>query len=188
MPSPDITRRWSRHPVDLPVRVVAVSRLPNLAVPGRATEISEGGMALYAGVPLQKGDLMEVEFQTPVATRVEAIVRDRIGFCYGLEFLVPLSAPTAPGRAKAGVYSKPSGVSTKARPAAKPAVRAKPVPTGSSSGKKLLNTDARELLATFLRRHDDFLQRKHKEVTRLQKEMDALRLATGLLAGRAELR
>ena len=116
MPSPDITRRWSRHPVDLSVRVVAVSRLPNLAVPGRATEISEGGMALYAGVPLQKGDLMEVEFQTPVATRVEAIVRDRIGFCYGLEFLVPLSAPTASGRAKAAAYSKPAGAPSKTRP------------------------------------------------------------------------
>jgi hypothetical protein len=51
--------------------------------------MSEGGMTLYAGVPLKPGDLMEIEFQTSGA-RVAAIVRNRTGFCFGLEFLTPL--------------------------------------------------------------------------------------------------
>jgi len=51
--------------------------------------MSEGGMTLYAGVPLKPGDLMDLEFQTSGA-RVAAIVRNRTGFCFGLEFLTPL--------------------------------------------------------------------------------------------------
>jgi hypothetical protein len=51
--------------------------------------MSEGGMTLYAGVPLKPGDLMDIEFQTSGA-RVAAIVRNRTGFCFGLEFLTPL--------------------------------------------------------------------------------------------------
>ena len=46
-------------------------------------------MTLYAGVPLKPGDLMDLEFQTSGA-RVAAIVRNRTGFCFGLEFLTPL--------------------------------------------------------------------------------------------------
>jgi hypothetical protein len=54
--------------------------------------MSEGGMTLYAGVPLKPGDLMDLEFQMPGGTRVAAIVRNRTGFCFGLEFLTPLGA------------------------------------------------------------------------------------------------
>lgn len=50
-------------------------------------------MTLYAGVPLKLGDMMDLEFQTPGA-RVAAIVRSRTGFCFGLEFLTPLSGET----------------------------------------------------------------------------------------------
>jgi hypothetical protein len=35
---------------------------------------------------------MELEFQTPGGARITAIVRNRTGFCFGLEFLTPLSA------------------------------------------------------------------------------------------------
>jgi len=44
-------------------------------------------MELYAGVNLQHGELMEVEFRTTGRTiRVAGIVRNRSGFCFGLEF------------------------------------------------------------------------------------------------------
>ena len=46
-------------------------------------------MTLYVGVPLKPGDLMDLEFQTSGA-RVAAVVRNRTGFCFGLEFLTPL--------------------------------------------------------------------------------------------------
>jgi len=83
------TRRWSRQPVDLPVRVVTPK--DGTIVAGRGTELSEGGMVLYAGILLNPGDLLEIEFDMPFHSRVPAIVRSRNGFCFGLEFLVPLA-------------------------------------------------------------------------------------------------
>lgn len=97
MSSPVNTRRWLRHPVELPVLVVPRGGDSKLAIQGRGIEISEGGMTLYAGLPLNPGDYMDLEFQTPGRTRVSAIVRNRTGYCFGLEFLTPLTteAPKA---------------------------------------------------------------------------------------------
>ncbi|HYA24551.1 MAG TPA: PilZ domain-containing protein [Terriglobales bacterium] len=80
------TRRWPRYHASLPVLIASrsESRKP---VPGLACEISQGGMALYGGVDLQPGDLMEVEFQTSGKLRMAGVVRNRSGFCFGLEFL-----------------------------------------------------------------------------------------------------
>jgi hypothetical protein len=86
------TRRWNRLPVDLTVRVVTSKGLAETVVPGRGTEMSEGGMLLYAGILLNPGDLLEIEFDTPVHSRVPAIVRSRNGYCFGLEFITPLPA------------------------------------------------------------------------------------------------
>jgi len=91
MPLPQKARRWNRLPVDLPVRVVSYKGLSNTVVAGRGTELSEGGMVLYAGIMLDPGDLLEVEFDTPAPSRLPAIVRSRNGFCFGLEFITPLS-------------------------------------------------------------------------------------------------
>jgi len=63
-----------------------------LTVQGRGIEMSEGGMTLYAGVPLKPGDLMDLEFLMPGGARIAAIVRNRTGFCFGLEFLTPLGS------------------------------------------------------------------------------------------------
>ncbi len=59
-------------------------------VTGRGTELSEGGMELYAGIWLKPGDLLEVEFEIPGRVRMMAVVRDRSGYCFGLEFIAPL--------------------------------------------------------------------------------------------------
>lgn len=90
MQDPKKTRRWERLPVDLPVRVVTSKGFSTTVVEGRGTEMSEGGMTLYAGILLNPGDLLEVEFDTPVHSRVPAIVRSKSGFCFGLEFITPL--------------------------------------------------------------------------------------------------
>ncbi|HXY49224.1 MAG TPA: PilZ domain-containing protein [Terriglobales bacterium] len=107
MASPAHLRRWPRHPVDLPVRVTS-SKGTKITVPGRGTEMSEGGMALYAGIALEPGDLMEVEFLTPHHARMSGVVRSRNGFCIGLEFLTPLTIesekPVAGARAARGKY------------------------------------------------------------------------------------
>ena len=92
MPSSPVTRRWDRLPVDLPVRVVTSKGFSTTVVAGRGTEMSEGGMVLYAGIMLNPGDLLELEFDTPIHSRIPAIVRSRNGFCFGLEFIAPLPA------------------------------------------------------------------------------------------------
>jgi PilZ domain len=85
-----VTRRWERLPVDLPVKVFTSKGFSTTVVEGRGTEISQGGMVLYAGILLNPGDLLEVEFGMPTASRLTAIVRSRNGFCFGLEFITPL--------------------------------------------------------------------------------------------------
>src|SRR5580658_3652561 len=80
------TRRWPRYHVHLPVVVAASTGAANIVVPGLVSELSRTGMELYGGVNLQPGDLMEVEFQTMGRIRIAGVVRNRSGFCFGLEF------------------------------------------------------------------------------------------------------
>jgi hypothetical protein len=92
-------RRWMRHEVDLPVRVF--TRGISQAVPGRGTELSAGGMALYAGIELKTSQTLEVEFVAAAHARVAGVVRSREGYRFGLEFSTPLpvggdSRPEAP--------------------------------------------------------------------------------------------
>ncbi len=89
MPAFANTRRWVRHEVDLPIRVFA-SGLAQ-AVPGRGTELSAGGMALYAGVEVKTSETLEVEFVAASRARIEGVIRYRQGYCFGLEFIRPLS-------------------------------------------------------------------------------------------------
>jgi len=108
------TRRWPRYPANLPVLISCKSDLSRLAVPGLASEISQSGMALYGGVPLEPGDVMEVEFRTPSKCRVAGIVRNRSGYCFGLEFLSPMSS----GDAIASLLRPGSGAGKDALPLA----------------------------------------------------------------------
>lgn len=131
-PSPLNTRRWPRKQVDLQVHVVLRDGESNVFVPGRLTEISKGGLALYAGINLQPGDPLEVELPAPYA-RVKGTIRSRDGYCFGVEFEGALSAP------------------------ARPASRA---------------------LRIFQERHEAYLRQNEEEITRLQKEVAALRRAS----------
>jgi PilZ domain len=84
------TRRWTRLPIDMPVKVVTSKGFSSTVVEGRGTELSQGGMELYAGIMVNPGDMLEIEFDVPVHSRMTAIVRSRNGFCFGLEFVTPL--------------------------------------------------------------------------------------------------
>src|SRR5690349_7547314 len=94
--SPANTRRCPRHQVNLPVRIAPGNDGAHIAAPGLATEISQSGMALYGGIELQPGDLMEIEFQISNHLRVAGVVRNRIGYCFGLEFLAPWARSLRP--------------------------------------------------------------------------------------------
>jgi hypothetical protein len=84
------TRRWVRHKIDAPIRVIVNRSLRTSVVPGRGNELSEGGMALTAGVELNPGDEAAIEFTPPYSglpIRIRGIIRNRAGYRYGVEFL-----------------------------------------------------------------------------------------------------
>jgi len=89
------TRRWVRHRVDVPIRVIVRTFDKTKIIDGRGTSLSEGGMALFAGAELKPGDLVAVEF-TPAYSappiRVDATVCNRTGYNYGVEFLTASAA------------------------------------------------------------------------------------------------
>ncbi len=89
------TRLWPRYHVRLPVLICAEGDSSKVAVPGLACEISQRGMALYGGIDLLPGDLMEVRFQNSAKLSVSGIIRNRSGFCFGLEFLETMASPVA---------------------------------------------------------------------------------------------
>src|SRR5678816_1261594 len=80
------TRRWPRHTVEMPLRIVTAGDVSQTVVPGSAIEISRRGMALYAGVRLEPGGRLEVEFPTASSMRIAGVVKNREGYCYGVEF------------------------------------------------------------------------------------------------------
>jgi hypothetical protein len=150
------TRRWQRYPVDLPVRILPCSRLPATAITGRDTELSQGGMALYTGADMEPDDLMEVEFLSPHPFKVMATVRNRSGHHFGLEFLARLSRQA-------------SGL-PKNRPPALPRPPAKIAGNESTTDSPLV----KKVTAA--------IDRKSLEITRVQREIDALLIAARLLA------
>ena len=84
------TRRWVRHKIDVPIRVIVKRSLKISVVPGRGNELSEGGMALTAGVELNPGDEAAIEFTPPYAglpIRIRGVIRNRQGYRYGVEFV-----------------------------------------------------------------------------------------------------
>ena len=163
--APPNTRRWPRHPVKLPVRIITANDISEITVPGLTTEISQGGMALYGGVPLQPGDLMQVEFETSNRLRVAASIRDRNGYCFGLEFLGLLETERAEGARPdfaemADSEAESRAIGFEVRPAATP-VR--------------LPLQEDEMLALFLERHEAYLHERESEIKRLRYEIQEIR-------------
>jgi PilZ domain-containing protein len=152
------TRRWQRYPEELRVRIFPCSRLPAIAVTGRGTGLSQGGMALYTGLDMEPDDLVEVEFPTPRPVKVMAAVRNRNGHYFGLEFL-------------ARSHGQPINSDLpKNRPPAFP----KP-PVKIAGNVKM--TDPALVKKVFAA-----LDRKLLEITRVQREIEALIIAAPLLA------
>jgi len=80
------TRRFLRYHTHTPV-FIAVPGCTNTVVPGLVSKLSRSGMEIYAGVNLQPGETMEVEFRTSAGTiHMSGVVRNRSGYCFGLEF------------------------------------------------------------------------------------------------------
>src|SRR5246127_5236026 len=83
-------RRWRRHHLDVPIRVIVHRAEKTSVFVGRGNELSEGGLALTAGVELKIGDAAEIEFTPPYSggpIRIRGVVRNRAGYRYGMEFM-----------------------------------------------------------------------------------------------------
>jgi len=167
MVSPN-TRRWPRHQVKLPVRIITPNDVSEIVVPGLTTEISRGGMALYGGVPLQPGDLMEVEFQTLNRLRVAASVRDRNGYCFGLEFLGLLPSEDAQnGETDFAGMADDAGGLAEVQPLEVEANFNPPAAPAACSED--------EAMALFLKRHEAYLHQKEMEIKRWRYEIQEIR-------------
>jgi hypothetical protein len=84
------TRRFRRYKLDVPVRLVVRTEDKVRIIDGRGNELNEGGLAVQSGVELGPNEYVEVEFTPPYSgqpIRARAVVRNRNGYRYGLEFM-----------------------------------------------------------------------------------------------------
>lgn len=83
-------RRTPRYKLDLRTKIVYRRNGLNQSGMARGQDVSDGGMAMFVPIELQKDDMIEVEFTLPhsrLPLRIHAMVRNKDGHRYGLEFL-----------------------------------------------------------------------------------------------------
>jgi hypothetical protein len=84
-------RRWERRLIGVPIRVVADDLIGTGIIRGRGTRISEGGICLFVLANLAIGAQIDIEFIESVCDkpiRVRGIIRNRLVYLYGVEFLI----------------------------------------------------------------------------------------------------
>ena len=91
---PDM-RRWPRLKIHVPVTLVLRKQDKTVFVQGRGQDLNEGGIGIFAGTELRLGEIIEISFTppyqgNPMAAR--AVVRNRRGYTYGMEFVTETSA------------------------------------------------------------------------------------------------
>jgi len=89
-PQRTVFRRWQRYRLNLPIRLIVSRNASTRITSGRANDISEGGVLVFAGIELNAGSEVFVEFTEPYSgdpIRARGIVRHRRGYNYGLEFV-----------------------------------------------------------------------------------------------------
>jgi hypothetical protein len=161
--NPINTRRWPRFHVHLPVFIAAETADSQIAIPGLVSAISRAGMEVYGGVPLRPGDLMEVEFRAPGTVRVAGIVRNRSGYCFGLEFLRLAMSKDEPDTVLAPEFTE----------AALPEWAGLDISELGSGlfGPELVEAAAADetLAALFIERHQSYLRASQREIDRLRR-------------------
>lgn len=160
--NPINTRRWPRFHVHLPVLIAAETADSEIAIPGMVSAISRSGMEVYGGVPLRPGDLMEVEFRTAGTVRIAGIVRNRSGYCFGMEFL--RLAAFDSGIVLAPEFSSeiPEANWTGADIENLGSAMRGPDPVAMASADETL-------AALFIERHQSYLRASQKEIDRLRR-------------------
>jgi len=160
--NPINTRRWPRFHVHLPVLIAAETADSEIAIPGMVSAISRSGMEVYGGVPLRPGDLMEVEFRTAGTVRIAGVVRNRSGYCFGMEFLRLAAFDSDIVLAPEFSSEVPEADWTGADIENLGSIMPGPDPVTMASADETL-------AALFIERHQSYLRASQKEIDRLRR-------------------
>lgn len=82
-------RRWTRHKIDVRLKVSFLNDGKNSSAFGRANSLSRGGIGAYIPCSIPVGTTVGLELRFPYASteaKFEAVIRSCEGFRYGLEF------------------------------------------------------------------------------------------------------
>ncbi|HEV8046551.1 MAG TPA: PilZ domain-containing protein [Terriglobales bacterium] len=84
------TRRYARYRTELPVIVKILAKDGYLRIHGRCFELAEAGLGAVITSELGAGEMVTLEFTIPEAPQVfviRSVVRHRMGFLHGFEFI-----------------------------------------------------------------------------------------------------
>lgn len=84
------TRRYARYRTEIPVIVKVLGADGYMRIHGRCFEIAENGLGAVITSEFRAGEMVSVEFSLPEAEElqvVRAVVRHRMGFLHGFEFV-----------------------------------------------------------------------------------------------------
>lgn len=85
----DYQRRVPRYRADLPLIVRVLAQDGYVRIHGRCTEISPAGLGAVTSAELAPGEIVALELALPQISPMElrAVVRHRMGFLHGFEFV-----------------------------------------------------------------------------------------------------
>ena len=84
------TRHYARYRTELPVIVKILGQDGYVRIHGRCFEIAEAGLGAVITSELSPGEMVTLEFSIPGVSEgfvMKAIVRHRMGFLHGFEFV-----------------------------------------------------------------------------------------------------
>lgn len=82
-------RRYPRYRLDIRLKVITGSVTNGRAIFGRGSDISEGGLRLFAPAEMAIGETVTLELTLPYTEQkllVRGVLRNRMGFSYGVEY------------------------------------------------------------------------------------------------------
>ncbi|MGC2696592.1 MAG: PilZ domain-containing protein [Candidatus Angelobacter sp.] len=82
-------RRWTRHKIDVRLKVSFAEDGKKEAAIGRANSLSQGGIGAYIPCSIPVGTRVNLELTFPYSpseAKLDAVIRSCEGFRYGLEF------------------------------------------------------------------------------------------------------
>jgi hypothetical protein len=88
------TRRYARYRTEIPVIVKVLGKDGYLRIHGRCFEIAEAGLGAVITSELTAGEMVTLEFSIPdiaEAFVIRSVVRHRMGFLHGFEFIGALA-------------------------------------------------------------------------------------------------